>query len=368
MYLSKMNWSFPYLLAFVGATVLGLCLTPLARSVLAPRLQLWDKPQSEHHKNHTKATPVAGGLAMWAAWITVLGGGLLVATLAPGLLPEQLRPALKGIGDVKHTLAVILLCATALMLMGLKDDRKAMGAGLKFLCQFVAAGLTAAFGPRIFVAHCPVVLAWAITTLWIATVINAMNFFDNMDGLAAGTSFIALAFLFAIAALRGQYFVALLTATTAGAALGFLRHNWPHASIFMGDSGSHFLGYLLAVACVMTTFYTPVDTPTALSMLIPVLVLAIPLVDAATVVVIRLRLHQPIYVGDNRHISHRFVNLGLGRPLAVFLVWLLAFITGAGALALLWLPPFGAWLVLAQFAAMMAIILILQFHAAKNQS
>lgn len=363
-----MNWSFPYLLAFVGATVLGLCLTPLARSVLAPRLRLWDKPQSEHHKNHTKATPVAGGLAMWAAWITVLGGGLLVATLAPGLLPEQLRPALKGIGDVKHTLAVILLCATALMLMGLKDDHKAMGAGLKFLFQFLAAGVTAAFGPRIFVAHCPVVLAWAITTLWIATVINAMNFFDNMDGLAGGTSFIALAFLFAIAALRGQYFVALLTATTAGAALGFLRHNWPHASIFMGDSGSHFLGYLLAVACVLTTFYTPADTPTALSMLIPVLVLAIPLVDAATVVVIRLRLHKPIYVGDNRHISHRFVNLGLGRPLAVFLVWLLAFITGAGALALLWLPPFGAWLVLAQFAAMMAIILILQFHAAKNQS
>ena len=124
----------------------------------------------------------------------------------------------------------------------------------------------------------------------------------------------------------------------------------------------------VAVSCVLTTFYTPADTPTALSVLIPVFVLAIPLVDAATVVVIRLRLHKPIYVGDNRHISHRFVNLGLPRPLAVFLVWLLAFITGAGALTLLWLPPFGAWLVLAQFAAMMAIILILQFHVDKNQS
>ncbi|MBP5299894.1 MAG: undecaprenyl/decaprenyl-phosphate alpha-N-acetylglucosaminyl 1-phosphate transferase [Victivallales bacterium] len=360
-----MNWSIPYLMAFGGATVLALVFTPLARA-LAPWLQLWDKPQSEHHKNHTKPTPVAGGLAMWLSWAAVLFGGLAVALLAPALLPEGLRPALKGIGDVKHTLCVVMLCATGLMAMGLRDDRKPMGAGLKFFFQFLAAGLTAAFGPRIFVAHCPPVLAWAITTLWIATVINAMNFFDNMDGLAGGTSFIAFVFLFTIAALRGQYFVALLTVTAAGAALGFLRYNWPHASIFMGDSGSHFLGYLLAVSCVMTTFYKPADTPTALSMLIPVLVLAIPLCDAATVVIIRLRLHKPIYVGDNRHISHRFVKLGLSRPVAVFLVWLLAFITGAGALALLWLPPFGAWIVLAQFAAMMAIILILQFQAAAN--
>ena len=108
---------------------------------------------------------------------------------------------------------------------------------------------------------------------------------------------------------------------------------------------------------------TPAEAPTFLPVLIPVFILAIPLIDALTVVIIRLRLHQPIHVGDNRHISHRFTNIGLTRPQAVLVVWLLSFIAGAGALALLWLPPFGATLILVQILAMTAIVLIVQFCA-----
>ena len=249
--------------------------------------------------------------------------------------------------------------ATMLMLAGLQDDRHPMPAWLKFLLQFIAAGTTAC-SIRVLVGFCPPIVCWSLTTLWIMVVINALNFFDNMDGLAGGTGLIALLALIAVGALRGQHFVTTLSCATAGATAAFLCFNRPPATIFMGDSGSHFLGYLLSILCILTTFYHHENTPTAVPILIPLMILAVPLLDAVTVVLIRLRLHKPIYVGDNRHISHRFVQLGLTRPQAVLLVWLLAIAAACGALALLWLPAFGAGLIIAQFLAVMAVILVVQ--------
>jgi UDP-GlcNAc:undecaprenyl-phosphate GlcNAc-1-phosphate transferase len=247
------------------------------------------------------------------------------------------------------------------MAAGLLDDRKPMPARLKVLLQFIAAGPTAR-RVRVLAGVYPLPLSWLLTTLWIVTVINAVNFFYNMDGLAGGTGLIALVFIIIAAGCRGQHFVTTLASATAGATAAFLCFNRPPATIFMGDSGSHFLGYLVASGCLLTTFYYPEASPTAAPVLIPVILLAVPLLDAVTVVCIRLRLHQPVYVGDNRHISHRFVHLGLSRPQAVLLVCLLSFITGVGALCLLWLPNVGAALVLLQTLAMMAVILIIQFR------
>ena len=112
----------------------------------------------------------------------------------------------------------------------------------------------------------------------------------------------------------------------------------------------------------MTTFYYPDNSPTVTPLLIPLIVLAVPLLDAVTVVLLRIHLKQPIYVGDNRHISHRFVNLGLSRAQAVLLVWLLCIICGCGAITLLWLPTYGAGLIIAQVLALMAVILVIQFR------
>lgn len=357
-----MSWFVIHLIAWLVTLLLAVVLTRFFRA-MAPRWELWDKPQSEHHKNHTRPTAVVGGLAMWSAWILAMAGGLAGAWLLRGILPEQLREEINGIATVGRTLAVIAGGGTILSLMGLKDDKKAMPASRKFLVQFLVAALTAILGPRILVGYVPAWTSWILTTLWLATIINAMNFFDNMDGLTGGVSFIAFVFLFAIATIRGQYFVALLTALSSGAVLGFLFYNYPKATVFMGDCGSHFLGYLLGVCCILTTFYHHENTPNLLAVAIPLMVLAVPLLDAMVVVIIRLRLHKPIYVGDNRHLSHRFVQIGLGRPLAVAAIWLLSFLAGAGALSLLWLPPLGALLILAQMLAMLALVLLIQLGA-----
>jgi len=330
---------------------------------MAPKWELWDKPQSEHHKNHTCPTAVVGGFAMWSAWILLLLVGLLVACVGQNFLPTDFQVALTGIRSAAKNLLVIILGATVLAMMGLRDDKHAMKASSKFLVQFLVAILTAIFGPRVLVGVVPVWVSWLLTAFWIATVMNAMNFFDNMNGLSAGVSAIAFAFLFAIAAMRGQYFVGMLTALGGGVALGFLFFNYPNATVFMGDCGSHFLGYLLSITCIITTFYHHENTPSVLALAIPLMVLAVPLLDAITVVIIRLKLHKPIYVGDNRHLSHRFVQVGLSRPLAVAAIWLLSLLAGFGALSLIWLPPLGALLILAQLFVMVALILIIQLGA-----
>jgi UDP-GlcNAc:undecaprenyl-phosphate GlcNAc-1-phosphate transferase len=148
---------------------------------------------------------------------------------------------------------------------------------------------------------------------------------------------------------------------TCGSACGFLLHNRPPASIFMGDGGSHFLGYLLAVLGALTTFYLPEESLTPAPILTPLLILGLPIFDAVAVVLLRLKQGRPIYVGDNAHISHRFAWLGLSRPKAVLLACLLALTSGCGAMALLWLPPVGVLIVLVQAAATFAIVSVIQF-------
>ena len=130
--------------------------------------------------------------------------------------------------------------------------------------------------------------------------------------------------------------MAAFAAVTCGAACGFLLYNKPPARIFMGDAG-HFLGYMLAVLGALTTFYRPADSPTLAPVLTPLLILGLPIFDAAAVVLMRLYRGQPVYIGDNTHMSHRFNNLGLSRPDAVRLVCLLSFIVG-GVSRLLFSP------------------------------
>lgn len=331
-------------------------------------LGLIDRPKQQAHKNHGREVPVAGGIGMGVAWVLILAVGLLGSRAASTLLSEDIDAALPGIQSVFSVLLVIVASAMFLMIVGMLDDRKPMRAGLKFFFQFMAAGVTCWLGPRILSGHLPFILSWAISVFWLMLVINALNFFDNMDGLAGGTAAIATLFLLLIAIYRGQHFVAILAIATCGSACGFLMLNRPPAKIFMGDSGSHFLGYLLGVLCILTTFYVPGDSPTMMPILISLLVLGIPLLDAVTVVFIRLYLHKPIYVGDNRHISHRFVNMGLSRPQAVLLVCLLSMISGSAAISLLWLPWYGVIVVLIQMLAMFASYLLLQFFVSGDNA
>jgi len=197
--------------------------------------------------------------------------------------------------------------------------------------QLVIAALVAASGARITLFVPSIIFSYAITVLWILTVINAFNFMDNMNGLCAGLGVIGAGCFGWIAAGQGQYLVASMAFLAAGALLGFLPFNFPRASAFLGDAGSHLTGYLLAVLAILPHFYTA-KHPLPLAVLTPLLVLAAPLADMAWVVLLRWRNGRPFYVGDTNHLSHRLVRRGLSPVRAVVLIWLLA--AGAGALGI----------------------------------
>lgn len=356
----RMDWWYLYVGAWLSTAVLSTCLTAVCRR-LAPRFGFVDKPLQEAHKKHVKVTPVMGGAAMCVAWLCVILAGLFGSAACARLVSPEVSLFLPGIQTVRPQLIAILVGAAAITALGMVDDRRGLSAAAKFAGQFAVAGGIACWGVRITAFVTNPFLTWGMTTFWILLIVNAMNFFDNMDALAGGTAAIAAFFFLFIAGVRGQHFVAMLAAVTCGSACGFLVFNRPPASMFMGDGGSHFLGYVLAVIGALTTFYTPRESPTIAPLLIPILVLGLPIFDAGAVVILRLLRRRPIYVGDNNHISHRFAKMGLSRARAVLLVCLLSFVAGAGAVSLLWMPTAGVALAIAQIGAVLAVVSIVQF-------
>ncbi|MDT8391003.1 MAG: MraY family glycosyltransferase [Lentisphaeria bacterium] len=325
-----------------------------------------DKPASEGHKRHEKVTPVAGGVGMIGAWLLTLVSGFFGAMLLKSHLSGEMTEQTANLAEMLPRLGVIVGGALLLGLVGLADDRKAMSAKVKFSAQFAVAAFVALYGVRIELFISYPVITWGLTVFWILFIVNAVNFFDNMDGLAGGVAAIASFTFLLVAGFRGQYYVAALSASVCGVCVGFLIFNWPPASLFMGDCGSHFLGFILAVLGAMTTFYVTGETPTYAPLAIPLLVLALPIFDTFAVVIIRLLLREPVYVGDHRHISHRFTQLGLSRRCSVILIHLLGLTISAGALTLLWLPPLGALAVFCQVFFLFTLISILHIKGKKD--
>ncbi len=354
-----MTWTHIYVAVWAVATGLAAALTALAIPG-GKRFGVMDMPAAEAHKKHREPMSLLGGPAMFLAWLAVVGGGLAVVFLLPETWKETaLSPHLAGLESVAGRIGVIAAGAFVLLLVGLVDDIRPMKPLTKLIAQAVVCGAVAAGGIRVtvFVSSPPV--TWAITTFWLLFIINAVNFFDNMDGMAAGTALTSSFLFFIIAALQGQYFIAVLAAATGGVALGFLVFNWPPAKLFMGDSGSHVLGYLLGVTAALETFYSPGRNATPASLLIPVLILALPIFDLFAVVWLRVRRGVPFYQGDNMHITHRFRMMGLSRGATTTAVHLLGLTIGAGALPLLWLPLKQAFVVLIQAAAMLTLVSML---------
>ena len=214
-----------------------------------------------------------------------------------------------------------------MLIVGLLDDKHELKPAVKFAGQFLIALLVAAAGARITLFVPNIIFSYAVTILWILTVINAFNFMDNMNGLCAGLGAIGALCFALLAALAGQYLVALIAFVTCGALLGFLPYNFPRARAFLGDAGSHLAGYLLAVLAILPHFYSKTN-PHALAVLSPLLILAVPLGDLVWVVLLRWKTGKPFYLGDNNHLSHRLVRRGCTRANAVMLIWLLAAILG----------------------------------------
>lgn len=316
-----------YLLALAGGFLASLASLPLWRR-WCRRTGHVDDPGAR--KIHAEPIPLAGGLAVATGLILPLLAG--VAAIQFGWLGSRATDLLGyGLGRRSVELGAILLGALGMLLLGWLDDRHELRAAPKFAGQVLIALFVAAAGVRITLFVPNLVFSYAITVLWILTVINAMNFMDNMNGLCAGLGVIAAAWFGAKAAMSGQYLVATLALLACGGLLGFLPFNFPKASAFLGDAGSHLIGYLLAVLSILPHFYTK-KHPQPWAVLTPLFVLAVPLGDLVWVVWLRWRAGKRFYIGDTNHLSHRLVRRGLTKPQAVILIWLLAALMGAFSL------------------------------------
>lgn len=290
-----------YVGAFTSSVFLAWVLTPLMLKI-AVRRSIMDVP--DERKAQTSPVPYLGGVAIVLAFsVTVFVAGLLTSRTA---------------GVV--SLAWVLGAAAALAAVGLVDDIRGVNALLRLTVEIAAGLVVYATDPGISLPG-PKWLDVTITVVWVVGVTNAFNLLDNMDGLSAGVAAISAATFCVIAGINGQFLVAALSAAVAGCATGFLRHNFHPAKIYMGDAGSLFLGFLLAVLAVRLKL---VDAPRTVAVFVPVFVLGVALFDTTLVTVNRLYHRLSPMMGGRDHMSHRLVWVGIPVPVSVGLIYGLA--------------------------------------------
>jgi len=315
-----------FLAAFAGAFLTTLLALPLWRKWCL-RTNLLDDPRDGKNydapKIHTGAVPLAGGFAVLTGILVPLAIGTLMLKFA--ILTISYTSGLEHRGP---ELAAIALGAIAITILGWFDDKHELKPLPKLLGQFLIALLVTIACKRITLFVHSDIFSYAVTILWLLTVINAFNFMDNMNGLCAGLGAIGAFFFAFIAAANGEYLVAITGFLMCGALVGFLPWNFPNARAFLGDAGSHLVGYLLAVMAILPHFYTK-QNPRPLAVLAPLFVLAIPLIDITQVSLLRTLNKKPFWIGDTNHLSHRLTRLGMSRTRAVLLLWLIAAIIGA---------------------------------------
>ncbi len=286
-----------FLLIAVMALVMAVAATPVMRNV-ALRTGTVDKPAAR--KIHVNPVPLLGGAAIYVAFALVL--------------------IFFGDRSYVNEIVGIFVGASLMSLMGVIDDRMGLGSYVKLVGQLLAAGLLVYTGVqiRLFGGWADV----ALTIVWVVGITNAMNLLDNMDGLCGGIAMIAAVFFTLLATLSDQYFVGSLAAALAGACAGFLFYNWNPAHIFMGDAGSLFLGFLLSAVAIKLRFPS---NYTAVTWMIPLFVLAVPIFDTTLVFFSRLRRGKnPLTTPGKDHVSHRLSFLLGSRREAVLVLYLIA--------------------------------------------
>jgi UDP-GlcNAc:undecaprenyl-phosphate GlcNAc-1-phosphate transferase len=357
------------ILVLVVAFVLAAALVPAA-GWIARRYGVLDTPGPR--KVHRAPTPRIGGIAVWTAFtLVVLAGyfGVPIVSRLPWVELHLAGPVamLQEAYRVESKLAAMLVGCALIFAVGLLDDvlGERFHVGLKLAGQVLAALVLVAGGIRTDVLFNEP-LNVALTLVWVVGITNAFNLLDNMDGLSAGVAFVASLVLLLNAWLLGEFFISLVLVAFMGSLLGFLVYNWHPASIFLGDCGSLFIGFTLAALTLLERYVSHASS-TLFPVLMPVLVLALPILDTATVTVIRIREGRPIYVGDSRHLSHRLVSLGMQPPLAVTTIYLIALGIGFGAVGLAHADFVHALLILIQALAVVAVVLILLFYDRRVQ-
>ncbi len=311
-----------FLLTFLIALILTILLTPMVRS-FAPEIGAIDKPSARkvHHSN----IPRTGGIAVYFGFLVAVLFGLLFLGGVRGSVINA-RPILG-----------ILLGGSVVLLLGLLDDIYRLKPWFKLLIQLLGAGVAIYFGVEISFVSNPFnglmplgYVAIPLTLLWVVGMTNAVNLIDGLDGLATGVTAISAGTLFIVALRTHQLGAALLMVALAGSALGFLRYNFNPASVFLGDSGSYFLGFVLATASIIGVFKTTL----VVALVVPILILGVPIFDTTFAILRRLRLKKNPFAADDKHIHHLLLRAGLSQREAVFAIYLVCLLLSAIALGM----------------------------------
>lgn len=364
-----------FAILFLESFLLSALLTPLMRRI-APRLGFLDQPGER--KVHQVPKPLLGGAAIFLSLTMVVFGDWFVlqwlASLVGGgddwLSREILRLAriAAGARSVRVEMVGLVLGGLVVLVVGLYDDRFGMPPLGKLAGQILA-------GVILYVAHIRITFlvpselwSFAVTVSWVVLITNSYNLLDNMDGLSGGVAAISL-FVLALAtnSLGAQYFITSYLVVLTGAIVGFLLYNFYPSTIFMGDAGSMFIGYNLAAMSTLATFLSSTKQEwSEWAIIMPVVIMAVPIFDTLSVVIIRIKNHKPIYVGDRNHFSHRLVALGMSPRNAVLMIYLVTLCTGLGALLLSRADTVRAFLILLQTIAIFCIIALLEHVKSSN--
>ena len=360
-----MNPAWLYLATFVGAIGLSLLLVPAVREYARNR-EIIDTPGG--HKSHRAPVPYLGGVAMVAAFSVAMVIGVVVrrsAQFDDGQISITFGNLFSQGDGLVRELAVVLGLALVFAAMGLIDDLRGLSPVFRFVVGLGLATVLVAYGV-VLESPLPDWLDMVISVVWILGMTNAFNLLDNIDGLAAGTAAIASGAFFVIAILNDQQYSALLAIGLAGAMLGFLRSNFAPATIYMGDAGSLFIGFMMAyLGLKMRTNIAEIP-----QLFAPVLVLGVAMLDTTVVVVSRLRRGLSPFTGGQDHLSHRFLRLGLSVRRSVTVLLVATFALGVLAVGLSDAPAgVGYWvLAAAVISGAMATIVLTTKVARVNEA
>jgi UDP-GlcNAc:undecaprenyl-phosphate GlcNAc-1-phosphate transferase len=341
----------PYSLSLaVACALLTLGLTP-AVMALARRAGALDHPSPR--RIHHEPVPTLGGLAFV---VTVLA-----VAWAARLLPGPAREL-----DVRPLLG-LTLAAIPMLALGIMDDLRGVGPWTKLAVQACAAAVLVAFGygvPLLTNPFGPPIAsgAWSgpLAALWVLIVVNAINLIDGLDGLASGVVLIAAATLWWVGHAHADFYVMFFASLLIGSTLGFLRWNFPPARIFMGDTGSHFLGLTLAAAALLENR----KETAAVTLLLPLVAMGLPIADGLRALVRRAGSGRHVFQADTGHIHHRLLALGLTPRQALLVLWGLCVLFGVTAVLLAPLPRRMALLVV----VVLALVLLVAFEAIEGRA
>lgn len=322
-----------HLVAFAIALIVAFFSTPIARKIAISSGAI--SVPKDSRRVHKKPMPLLGGLA-------IVVGFLLAVTYS--LATKNYRLFLENLS--KPSTLGILAGSLIIIVLGVIDDIKALKASVKFPIQILAATIVVATGTRITAISKPFqaavashpnmmfiledLIAFAISVIWIVGITNAINLIDGLDGLAAGVSGIASLTLYIVAVIRHQDDIAIIAVSLVGAIVGFLPYNFNPAKIFMGDTGSTFLGFILAILSIEGTM----KSVTALALAIPILVLGLPIFDTLFAIFRRILNGKPIGEADRGHIHHRLLDMGISHRMAVIILYIISAGLGLFSIAL----------------------------------